>query len=293
MYTNKLTQRSFSLLLCLSLSIYSTQCFRYRCFLLWRKLGCLSYMRSLCCEKIDSTGSKFNEKKCYCFDKDCSNNWALLIIFVLYGLVIGLSFVPSFAPFAQTFMALISMVCGFWLWQMIPAIIGRSFYGILLFQIVWQFSMGLGAGLFAPQSQGNTNNQHETVSGGNGGNGGNMETTSSFFKFTNYANGTAGRNWPNPKHTSLPICHQRWGLNGGFSILDAAFLANSIYEPDGGIRSAKDVFQGGPLSDWNRTSFVRQFQKFNDNGKKNLLIFYILQPPQTTTHIWTHIWTHI
>ena len=37
----------------------------------------------------------------------------------------------------------------------------------------------------------------------------------------------------------------------------AAFLANTVYEPDGGAMAAKEVFAGGPLADYKLTKFVR------------------------------------
>jgi len=76
-------------------------------------------------------------------------------------------------------------------------------------------------------------------------------------------------NWPKPKWTNLPICHQRWGVHGEISVLDVAFLANAIYEPDGGALAASEVFAGGPLADYNLTQFTRQFSG-TGNGKSGL-----------------------
>lgn len=212
------------------------KCLRQPCYSFTKKLKINTLCKKIFCKKGAQT-----DKKCFCFHKDCNNNWALLVVLFLYALFVGLSFVPAFVGYIQSSLAMITVVLGYWLWQVAPAIIGRMFYFIVLFQVMWQFLLGGGALTLDVPSR------NPPVQ------------TNSYFKFNHFANGSSGINWPKPKWTNLPICHQRYGIHDEISVLDLAFLSNSIYEPDGGKMAAKEVFSNGPLADHNLTMFTRQF----------------------------------
>ena len=244
------------------------KCLRYPVYKMLHSCSLDVFLVRVCCSKSQVQ----TEKKCYCFPKTCSNNWALLIVFFLYALIIGLSFVPGGAVVTQFAMAMVTAVFGYYLWQVMPAIIGRSFYAILLFQVIWQGSLSVGAGLFKPERDG-ADTQHVQDSGKAKPKRRHLDETiqADYYKFTHFGigNSTDG-GWPSPKWINLPICSSKWGYNKGaeVTILDAAFLANSIYEPDGGVLAATEVFRGGPLEDGVQTKFVRQFGGPPNNGPR-------------------------
>ena len=117
------------------------KCLRHPCYRFWKRLKLATFCKNVFCAK----GVTNKDKKCYCFDKDCNNNWALLVVFLLYAVFIGLSFWPAFAGFIQSSLAIITVVLGYWLWQVAPALIGRTFFFFVLFQVMWQFLLGNGA----------------------------------------------------------------------------------------------------------------------------------------------------
>ena len=100
--------------------------------------------------------------------------------------------------------------------QICPALIGRSFYAIILFQFVWQMFLGIGAGLFIEEKGGPAGSSTGSSTG--------SSNEKYFYMFNHFANGTSGTSWPNPPLTNLPICSQRWGNNGRISILDGTSL---------------------------------------------------------------------
>ena len=86
-------------------------------------------------------------RKCFCFAPTCNNNWSLLIIFLLYVLLIGLSFIDGeVAVINNLFMSVITVLAGYYLWNVAPSLIGRSFYGVVIFQIFFQFLLSGGTG---------------------------------------------------------------------------------------------------------------------------------------------------
>ena len=86
------------------------KCLRHPCYRFWKRLKLDTFCKNIFCAK----GVTNKDKKCYCFDKDCNNNWALLVVFLLYAVFIGLSFWPAFAGFIQSSLAIITVVLGYW-----------------------------------------------------------------------------------------------------------------------------------------------------------------------------------
>ena len=79
---------------------------------LWHCLGVSETCYHFFCAKENEVSTK----KCYCFEKSCSNNWALLVIFLIYGLIIGLSFVDTLTVLTQALTSVLTVVLGFYLW---------------------------------------------------------------------------------------------------------------------------------------------------------------------------------